>query len=146
MAFTAKIYGNLPGHMGQKRINFLTDTFKLTLHTSTYVPDQDNHSFQSSLTNELATGSGYTAGGATLTSLTFTYNAATNTWTWDAADVTFVSSTLTWRTAVITDTTPGTAATNPLICYFQETADVVSTGGSTIIQFSASGIIQFIVA
>lgn len=38
----------------------------LTLHTSGYSPDRTNDAFVSDLTNELATGDGYTAGGVTL--------------------------------------------------------------------------------
>ena len=38
----------------------------LTLHTSSYVPDRVNHASVADLTDELATGGGYTAGGAKL--------------------------------------------------------------------------------
>lgn len=37
-----------------------------TLHTSTYTPDRNVHDFVNDLTNELATGGGYTAGGVSM--------------------------------------------------------------------------------
>lgn len=59
----------------------------LTLHTSTYVPDLSAHQYVSSLTNELGTAGGYTAGGTTLSSATSTIIAA-NSWTASRAALT----------------------------------------------------------
>ena len=60
--------------------------FKVMLTTSAHVPDQDLHDFKDDLTNEVS-GSGYTAGGATLENPTLTYTSATNKWKFDADDV-----------------------------------------------------------
>jgi len=113
------------------------------LHTSSYTPDQDNHDFQNDLTNELATAGGYTVGGQALANKTATYDGASNTTKLDADDAAWTSSTLTWRTAVIVDTTPGSSATNPLESYHQGDVDTVSSGGTTTIVFNAAGIHTF---
>lgn len=61
------------------KINWTADAITLTLHSASYVPNLDTNQFVSDLTNELATGGGYTAGGITLGSLAKTYTAA-NSW------------------------------------------------------------------
>ena len=95
------LYGNLfQSAFGSNAINLLSDTIKVMLTTSSYTPDQDTHQFKSSVTNEVS-GTGYTAGGASLTSKTFTYTGASNTNTFDAADTTWSSATITARYAVI---------------------------------------------
>jgi hypothetical protein len=162
-----------------KTIDWDSDSVVVTLHTSTYTPNLDTHQFQSSLTNELTTGGGYTAGGLAVAGRSQTYTAA-NSWTVQRANSTAYAvddvvrpatgngflyrcavagtsggsiptystvlgrettdGTVTWETvgsgivvlnatdpnwtgatfgpcryAVFADTTPGSAATNPLI-------------------------------
>lgn len=60
------------------------DTFKATLHTSAYTPNYGTNAFQSDLTNELTTAGGYTAGGATLTSVSASLVAAASLVAWAA--------------------------------------------------------------
>jgi hypothetical protein len=50
-----------------------------TLHTATYVPDRVTHAYVSSLSNELGTAGGYTAGGISAGLITRTVTAA-NSW------------------------------------------------------------------
>lgn len=90
------------------------------------------------MTNEV-TGTGYSAGGATLANKT---NATTNNvLTLDADDVSWASSTITARRAVIYDSTGGGSdATRPLILWIDFGADVSSTSATFSIVFSASGI------
>lgn len=140
MAVTAKFYGNAFVHAFNKRIDFDTDTIKVSLHTSSYTPDQDAHDYADDLTNEVANGNGYTTGGATLGSPSITYTGASNVLKLDGADVTWSSSTITARYAVIYDATPGTAGTNPLIAYVDFGADVSSTNSNFTITWDAAGI------
>lgn len=139
MAVSAKWYGLAFQSAFNKEIDWDTDVIKVMLCTSTYTPDQDTHRYKSSVTNEV-TGTGYTAGGATLTSPTFTYTAATNVFMLDAADTSWASSTITARYAVIYDSTPATDATRPLLGYVDFGADVVSTAGTFTITWDAAGI------
>jgi hypothetical protein len=139
MAITAKLYGGFLKSLANKEIDLDTDTLKVMLCTSAYTPDQDAHQYKSSVTNEVS-GTGYTAGGATLAGVTVTYTGATNTLTLDAADPSWASSTITARTAVIYDSTPATDATRPLIAYLQSDVDISSSGGAFTITFDANGI------
>lgn len=139
MAVTAKVYGSFIGHLAQKRVDLDSDTIKIALTTPLYTPNQDTDDFFNDVTNEV-TGTGYTAGGATLTGVTWVYDSASNTWKFDAGDVSWASSTITARYAVIYDATPGTAATNPLIAYIDFGADVTTTSGTLSIVFDAAGV------
>jgi hypothetical protein len=127
-----------------KEIDWDTDVIKVMLTTSTYTPDQDTHDYKDDVTDEV-TGTGYTATGETLGSKTVTYTAGTNKWVLDAADVTWAASTITARTAVVYDSSPGTDGTRPLICYQQSDSDIVSTAGNFVIQWAAAGIVEITV-
>lgn len=145
MAVTAKLYGLGVKAAYNKEIDWNSDVIKVALTTATYTPDQDAHDYFNDVTNEV-TGTGYTAGGATLTTATATYTGATNKLMLDADDATWTSSTITARTAVVYDATPGTAATNPLICYQQSDADISTTAGTFSIVWNAAGICEFTIA
>lgn len=145
MAVTNKWYGNAFKAAFNKEIDFNSDVIKVALVTSAYVFDQDAHAYFSSITNEI-TGTGYTAGGATLATPTVTYTGTTNVLSLDGGDVSWASSTLTARGAVVYDSTPGTAATNPLICFVDFGADVSTTAGTFSITWDAAGIATVTVA
>lgn len=145
MAVTAKNYGNFLLKALNKEIDWDTDTIKVALCTSAYVPNQDTHIYFSAITNEV-TGTGYTTGGATLGTKTITYDAGTNVTKLDAADVIWADSTITARYAIIYDDTPATAATKPLIAYIDFGADVISSAGTFTITWDAAGITAITVA
>lgn len=145
MAVTAKLYGRMFLAAFNKEIDWDSDTIKVMLCTSAYTPDQDVHDYKNDVTNEV-TGTGYTAGGVTLTNKTITYTNSTNKITMDADDVQWTNSTITARTAVIYDATPGTDATRPLIGYQQSDTDITSTNSNFDIQWNASGIIEITVS
>lgn len=115
-----------------------TNTIKCMLTTSTYTPSQYSHQYKSSVTNEVA-GTGYSAGGATLTTKTLT--SSNNVVTFDADDVSWSTSTITARRAVLYDSTGGGAdASRPLLWFIDFGADVGSTSATFSIVFNASGI------
>lgn len=145
MAVTAKMFGPFLQSLANKEVDLDTDVLKVMLCTSAYVPDQDAHRYKSSVTGEVV-GTGYTAGGATLASVTVTYTAGTNTLMLDAGDTTWVTSTLTARYAVIYDSTPATDATRPLIAYVDFGADVSSTAASFTVTWDAAGIVTLTAA
>lgn len=126
---------------GANAIDFDADTLKITLHTSSYVPDVDAHDFYNDLTNELSTGSGYTSGGATLTTPSVTQDNTDNEGVFDADDVTWASSTLTASQAVIRKDT-GVAGTSPLICVIDFGGNKISDNGNFTISWNAEGIIN----
>lgn len=146
MTITAKLYGQVFKSAFNKELDWDSDVIKVMLCTSSYTPDQDAHQYKSSVTNEVAATGGYTAGGNTLTTCTSTYTGATNKLMLDADDTSWSTSTITARTAVVYDSTPGTDATRPLVCYQQSDVDIISSGGTFQITWSASGIVEVTVA
>jgi hypothetical protein len=140
MTVTAKMYGQVPKLAFNKEIGLTADTIKVMLCTSAYVPNQDTHVYKDvSVTGEV-TGTGYTAGGATLASKTVTYDAANNIVAFDAADVTWAASTLTARYAVIYDDSP--ASNKPLLAYVDFGADQSSNNGNFTITWDAAGVFK----
>jgi len=119
-------------------IDLDTDTIKCALVTASYSPDGDLHDFFNDVTNEV-TGTGYTAGGATLSSVTITVDTTNNRVVFDAADTTWPNSTITARAGVVYEDT-GNAATSGLICYVDFGSNITSTAATFTIQWHANGI------
>ena len=101
------------------------DTFKIALYTSASTIGAATTVYTA--TNE-AVGTGYTAGGAALTSVTPTLNG--NTCVVDFADVTISTVTLTYRRALIYNSTKA----NRAVAVFDFGSDRVISGGDLIIQ------------
>lgn len=147
MAVTGKLYSYFFNALANKEIDLVgtPDSIYVMLTTSTYTPDQDVHDYYNDVTNEVS-GTGYSANGAALASITWTYTSGTNTWAFDAADTSWTTATITARNAIVYDRTPGTDATRPLICYQASDADITSTAGTWTITWNASGIFTIVVS
>lgn len=145
MAASAKLYGLALKSFANREIDWDSDTIKVMLCTSSYTPSQDTHQYKSDITAEV-TGTGYTAGGATLTGCTSTYNAGTNTLTLDAGDVSWPNSTIVARYAVIYDASPASDATRPLIGYVDFDQNISTTAGTFSIVWDAAGIVTLTAA
>lgn len=142
----SKLYGRAVFHAFNKEIDWDTDDIKVALVGSAYVPDQDLHDYYDDVVANEVAGTGYTAGGQSLTTKTRTYDAANNVTVLDADDVTWAASTITARYAVIYDNTPATNATKPLIGYLDFVSDQSSTNGNFTITWDASGIVRITTA
>jgi hypothetical protein len=101
------------------------DTFKIALYTSASTIGAATTVYTA--TNE-AVGTGYTAGGATLASVTPTLSGITAIV--DFADVTISTVTLTYRKALIYNSTKA----NRAVAVFDFGSDRVISGGNLIIQ------------
>ena len=114
------------------------DTFKCMLVTASYSPNLETHTNKSDVSNEVS-GTGYTAGGATLTGVTMTSSSdGTGTIKWDADDVSWTSSTLSnVRAGVIYD---DSVTNDRLIAYIDFGGDFSTTSGTFQIQWNAAGI------
>ena len=121
-------------------IDLDTDTIKVALVTSAYTPNQDTHDFFDDVTGEV-TGTGYTAGGETIANDDVTVDTTDNEGVYDGDDVTWTSSTITARGAVVYKST-GTSSTSALICYLDFTTDQSSSAGDFTLQWNAEGIIN----
>ena len=141
----AKMYGNALLKAMNKEVNLGNGAsgLKLMLCTSAYTPNQDTDMYKSNVTNEVV-GTGYTSGGVSITSVTVSYNSATNTIKVDGADVNFATSTITSRYAVIYDDTNSTDATKVLLAYIDFETDQISSNGDFKITFDANGIFTIV--
>ena len=134
------VYNSFKRDIMNGGIDLDADTIKVALVTSSYTPDQDAHDNFDDITNEVS-GTGYTAGGATLANKTVTVDNTDNEGVFDADDPTWSSSTITARGAVFYKST-GTASTSKLICYSDFGSDKTSSGGSFTLQFNSEGILN----
>ena len=142
----SKLYGNFVVKSFNKEIDWDSDTIKVALLTNAYTPNQDAHDYFDDVVTHQVTGTGYTSGGNTLANKTNTYNSSTNVIVLDADDVTWASSTITARYAVIYDATPATDATRPLIGYVDFGSDQSSSNGNFTITWDSTGIVRVTVA
>lgn len=144
---TAYFYGGALKNVfdGTRTWDFDTDTIKVSLHSSTYTPNQDTHVTAADLTNELANGNGYTTGGATLASATVTYDNASNEIRFNFTDPSWTSATFTARYAVIYKST-GTASTSPLIAYVDFGGDQSVSSGTFTLDFNATAALKITVS
>ena len=109
------------------------DTFKLALYTNSASFDASTTAYTA--TNEVS-GTGYSAGGGTLTNVDPT-SSGTTAFT-DFADLTFSTATITARGALIYNTTPNTTSisvTNPTAVVLDFGADKTSTAGDFTVVF-----------
>lgn len=150
MAASITLYQSFAEYIADGTIDMDTDTFKVTLHTSSYTPSASTHTVYADLTNELSTANGYTNGGGTLASVT--WNRSGGTVTFDAADFVWTASggSITARYAVIRKDGTANAIVSPLVAYIlldTTPADVTATTGNTFtLQWNASGIFTLAIA
>lgn len=109
--------------------DFDTDTFKIALYTSSATLDASTTAY--SATNE-ASGTGYTAGGNSLTAVAPT-SSGTTAYV-DFADTTWSSSTITARGALIYNSSKA----NKAVAVIDFGADKSSTAGDFTVQFPAA--------
>jgi hypothetical protein len=141
------IYNNFKEQVMEGIFNLASggDTIKVTLHTG-YTPDIDAHTVWADTgvsSTEYGTGSGYTAGGATLAGQDVTQDDANDRGVFDGTDVTWSSlgplSPATPSHAIMWDDTPAAPA-DPLIAYW-ELGTTATNGGDYTLQWGANGII-----
>lgn len=123
-------------------IDLDTDAIKVSLHTSTYSPDIDGHTFFSDLDNELGASGGYTAGGETLASKTVSADDTNDRGVFDAADLTWnaLTPSAAYRYGVVYKDT-GVSSTSPLIAYLDFGANQDPAGSDFTIQWHTDGIL-----
>jgi hypothetical protein len=130
----------------QKKVDLDGDTLKVML-LADYTP-ADTHQYLSQVkaAGTEAVGTGYTAGGKTLTGVTWTRTG--KTWTLDCADVSWdtTDGSLDAAWAVVYDSTPGTDATNPVIGWVNldgAGGTVSSSNGTFSLLMNAAGLLTF---
>ena len=134
------IYNSFKQKIMDGSIDLDTDTIRVALVTSTYTPDQDAHEDYADITNEVV-GTGYTAEGAALANKAVTKDNTDNEGVFDADNVTWASSTITARGAIVYKDSD-TATTSWFIAYFDFTSDQSSNNGNFTITWNAEGIVN----
>lgn len=109
-------------------IDFDTDTFKVMLTTSSYTEDKDAHDFRNDVTNEV-TGTGYTAGGNTVT-VSVTLDTANDRVDISLGGTTWTTSTITARKAVYYKSRGGASSADELIAVNDFGSDVSTSAGT----------------
>ena len=124
----------------RKNPDFVNDTIKVALlnNSHSYNPD---HDVWTDVSANQITGTGYTAGGATLGSKTVTNDDTDNEAVWDAADVSWGSASFSAYHAVIYDDTL-TSPADMLICSIDFGGIQTVTSGTFQITWAAEGIIN----
>jgi hypothetical protein len=121
-------------------IDLGADTFEVMLTTAAYVPDKDNHSKRSHVTNEV-TGAGYVSGGIALTGVSVTVDAANDRVLFDAADAVWPNSTIAnARYAIVYKVQGANPATDRLCFAYDFGANASSVGAPFTIQWAALGL------
>lgn len=134
------VYNSAKTDFFKGTVDYQNDTIKVALVTSAYTPNADTHADFADITNEVS-GTGYTAGGKTLANQSVAQDNTNDKAKYDADNVTWASSTITARGAVIYKST-GVASTSPLICYVDFGTDKSSSAGDFIIQWNSEGILN----
>ena len=146
MAVTAKVYGLALDHFLDADVDWTADTIKVALTTSTETPDQDTDDYWNDAEANEVSGTGYSAGGATLTTPTRGYTAGTNVLKLDGDDSQWTSSSFTARNAHVYKDRGGATSADELISYVDFGADETVASGTFTIQHAAAGIITITAA
>ncbi len=117
-------------------VDLVSDTIKIQLVTNSETPNWDTDDFESDITSEI-TGTGYTAGGATLGSKTLAISSSKVMW--DCADPSWTTASFTARGfRTWDDTTTG----DPLLNGGTFGADYTVTAGTFTGQVNALGLVS----
>lgn len=117
------------------------DTIRLCLLADTWTPSIDSNDFWNDISANEISGTGYSAGGATLANKSVTADNTDDEGVFDADDVTWTTATFTARYAVLVLWT-GVSSTSNLIGYWDFGANRSPSGVDFTIQFNAEGIIN----
>jgi hypothetical protein len=146
------IYNSLLEDLANNNVDFGADTFKIMLVGSTYhgiaaETKRDNHDRRDDITDEVS-GTGYTAGGATLSNVAVTKDTSNNIIKVTADPVSWTSSTLTGvYGAVIYKSRGGAASADELVCFLDlyaanSNAALSTSNGTLQITFHANGFVS----
>ena len=137
MAVTATPYATFLTDLLNGVHNLPSDTDKVALLTSAYTPDFANHASYADVVANEVSGTGYTAGGNTLTGKSVSY--ASGTASVAAAQSTWSALTATCRYAVIYKST-GTNSTSKLIGLVDFGADRTYAGDPLELSFPGGAV------
>jgi hypothetical protein len=137
---TGVAYEKLSKALWSAGINFTSDTIKCALVNSSYTPSSTTHEFWSDVSTNEVTGTGYTAGGVTLSGKAVIDNND-NLVVIDCDDPLWSTATITGIRYAVFYKDTGSAATSPLISYIDFITDQSVTANNLSIAIPVTGII-----
>lgn len=117
-----------------------TDTIKAALLKSTWTPNIDTPVFFGDVNASESSGTGYTAGGVTLSGIAITQDNTNDRAVLDANDISIASTTISDYRYVAIYKSTGNNATSPLIGYIDLLGTKSTNGDTAYIQFNALGV------
>lgn len=126
------IYNSALNDIARSQIDCDTDTFKVMLLTNVYgggETEKDTHTKRSNLTNEVS-GTGYTAGGATVTVTVNAVDTVNNRQDITLGGFTWTTSTITARYAAYYKSRGGAATADELVALVDFGSDIISNAGN----------------
>jgi hypothetical protein len=135
-------YNSFFKDIADNNIDLGADTIKVMLVQAAYTPDRDAHNRRDDVTDE-ASGTGYTAGGATLANVTTTQDDTNDLMKFDADDVVWTTVTVTFRYLVFYKSRGGAASADELIGYIDTGGNQTVTGANLTLQWHTNGIMRF---
>lgn len=145
MAVTAHTYTKFADALGQKTVDMDSDSFKVMLLSAyTVGSTQDTAKFVADVlaAGTETSGTGYSAGGQALATVSWTASGHVYTWTfsgnpsWNAS-----GGALSAAYALFYDSTPGSNATNPVVCYWDLGGTQTATNATFTLTISGSGLL-----
>lgn len=124
----------------KKTVDMVNDTIKIMLLNSSHAFNADHDEKADVVANEIS-GTGYTAGGATLASKTVTVDNTDDEGVFDAADASWTTASFTANHAVIYDDTL-TSPADMVIASIDFGGAQQVTSGTFTIQWATEGIIN----
>jgi hypothetical protein len=117
-------------------VDYDTDTFYVMLLADTYTPDFDAHDYRNDVEADEASGTGYTAGGASVSVSIGSFNTTTNKWTVTLGSKVFTAATITARYAAYYKRRGGASTADELIGLNDFGSNVTSTAGDFTVNAS----------
>jgi len=137
------IYNAAKVSLGKEEIDWVNDTVKVAMTTSTYTPDKDTDVYFSDITNEVS-GTGYTAGGFTLANKTVTQDNTNDRAVYDADDISESPVTIAAYRYLVVYQSTGVDSTSRLLCLIDLGSDQTVDNDILDITWTASGVFYLI--
>ena len=123
--------------------NVPTCTMKVALMDPTWTPDIDTEDFWSDISAKEITGTGYTAGGQTLTNCTIAVDTVNDWIKFDADDSAWTISGGATMTRLVVYRDTGVAATSPLLFHANDGGfPQLASGGLFTVTWSSNGLVR----
>ena len=147
MAVSGFMYSNTPNNAFAGNLTDLSvvgTDINVALLAAAHTPNQNTHDNFEDVSGNQVSGTGYTAGGAEITTKSLSTTGRVTTF--DGDDVEWTSSTITAQYAVIYDATPALPADQKLIALIDFGEELSSSDGTFKITWHTDGIFAITVA